>query len=257
MFKKVIILFLILCSGYIHSLDVYEILKNSDKVMHPQNLQGAFAMTLISKNGGKREISVIAYQKKENENRENRVFLFSAPPSVKGTGLLVHSYLDSNEDFMWIYLPTVGKIKRVNLSVSGGGYFMGSDFTYSDLISYSSKEIDYTLTGDMVINNEECYVIKVKGKTKAIQEKFGYSQQIYHIRKSDFVNIKIIFYDMAGDLLKELTVDAVTTLGEYRYPSSIRMENKQTGHVSAIVFSELTSPDDIPDKYFTQRYLMD
>lgn len=257
MINKAVILLLILCAGYVYSLDVHEILKSSDKVMHPQNLQGTFTMTLISKSGSKREISVTAYQKKKDENREDRVFLFTAPPSVKGTGLLVHSYLDSNEDFMWIYLPAVGKIKRVNLSVSGGGYFMGSDFTYSDLISYSSQELDYTLADDAVLNGEECYVINVQGKTRAIQEKYGYSRQIYHIRKSDYVNMKIVFYDMAGDLLKELIVDAVTALGDYKYPSSVRMENKQTGHVSRIIFTELSSPGDIPDKYFTQRYLKD
>jgi hypothetical protein len=38
-------------------------------------------------------------------------------------------------------------------------------------------------------------VIEVIGKTKKIREKYGYSRQIYHVRKSDFVYIKIIFYD--------------------------------------------------------------
>ncbi|MBN2441717.1 MAG: outer membrane lipoprotein-sorting protein [Spirochaetales bacterium] len=253
--QSIIFILLLFCVNQAFSIEIEQILKTSDTVMHPINLQGTFTMTLISANGNKRVIKVEAFQKKKDENREDRLFLFSAPPSVAGTGLLVHSYMDKDEDFMWMYLPAVGKVKRINLGVSGGGYFMGSDFTFSDLISYSSGELDYKALDDTEIDKQECYVIEVRGKTKALQEKYGYSRQIYYIRKSDFVYIKIIFYDMSGDLLKELNVHKVQDLGKYKYPSGIKMENKQTGHVSEILFDSLSSPEDIPDKYFTERYL--
>ena len=114
------LLFFLACNS-LYSLEVSEILDRSDEVMHPTNLQGSFAMTLTSRSGDTREIKVEAYQKKRGEEREDRLFLFTFPPSVKGTGLLVHSFLNDEEDKMWIYLPAVGKIKRVNLSTSGGG----------------------------------------------------------------------------------------------------------------------------------------
>ncbi len=238
-----------------YSLDVIEILDRSDAVIHPPNLKGSFTMTLTSKRGDTRVTKVLAYQKKKGENREDRLFLFTFPPSVKGTGLLVHSYFDRGTDRMWIYLPAVGKIKRVNLSVSGGGYFMGSDFTYSDLISANREDFRYDLIGDGKVSGQDCYVIRRQGKTKSLQRKYGYSREEHFIRKSDFVPVKIVFYDMAADLLKELSVLKVHRMGTYRYPSQVRMENKQTGHKSEIVFEDLQSPDDIPDEYFTHRYL--
>jgi len=239
----------------IYSQDVFEILDRSDAVIHPQNLQGSFTMTLTSRTGDTRVTQVTAYQKKVSENREDRLFLFSFPPSVKGTGLLVHSYFDREDDRMWIYLPAVGKIKRVNLSTAGGGYFMGSDFTYSDLISAGREEFQYELLEDDQVNGEECYVIRRTGKTKKIQRKYGYSRDDHFVRKSDYVPIKIVFYDLAGDLLKELSVTDVAVIGPYRYPSHVIMENKQTGHASEIVFEDLESPEDISDEYFTHRYL--
>ncbi len=48
-------------------------------------------MTLTSKSGDKRVLKVLAYQKKISENREDRLFIFTFPPSIEGTGLLVHS----------------------------------------------------------------------------------------------------------------------------------------------------------------------
>ena len=95
----------------VYAQDVYEILDQSDEVIHPRNLQGSFTMTLTSRTGDTRVTRVLAYQKHVSENQENRLFLFTYPPSVKGTGLLVHSYYDRADDRMWIYLPAVGKIK--------------------------------------------------------------------------------------------------------------------------------------------------
>jgi hypothetical protein len=67
--------------------------------------------------------------------------------------------------------------------------------------------------------------------------------------------VKIVFYDLAGDLLKELSVKDVAVIGPYRYPSHVIMENKQTGHSSDILFEDIESPEDISDEYFTHRYL--
>ena len=67
--------------------------------------------------------------------------------------------------------------------------------------------------------------------------------------------VKIVFYDLAGDLLKELSVKDVAVIGPYRYPSHVVMENKQTGHSSEILFGDIESPEDISDEYFTHRYL--
>ena len=132
---------------------------------------------------------------------------------------------------------------------------MGSDFTYSDLIRAGREEFIFELAGETVVNGADCYVVRRTGKTKQIQRKYGYSRDENYIRKSDYVPVKIVFYDVAGDLLKELSVLNVEDIGEFRYPSHVIMENKQTGHSSEILFEELSSPDDIPDDYFTHRYL--
>jgi hypothetical protein len=251
----VLVGFLFLSSPCAHALDADELLERSDAVIHPENLAGSFTMTMTSKGKDARVVQATAYQKKISASREDRLFLFSFPPSVRGTGLLVHSYLDQDEDRMWIYLPAVGKIKRVNLSVSGGGYFMGSDFTYSDLISRGTEETNSVLKGETRMGGQECYVVDVQGKTREIQRKYGYSHQVHYIRKSDWVAVKIEFYDLAGDLLKILTVLDVKILGAYRYPSHVTMENVQTGHATDMLSGSLESPEDLPAEYFTLRYL--
>jgi hypothetical protein len=241
--------------GHAQQVTITTILDKSDKVMRPDNLKGAFEITLISKNNAKRIIKARAYQKLLNTTRTDRLFLITFPPPVRDTGLLVHSHMKSDEDKMWIYLPAVKKIKRIALDTAGGGYFMGSDFTYSDLVSKSRDEYRYALIGQKKIGGEPCYEIRAEGKDKARKKKYGYSKEIQYYRKKDFVLIKIIYYDLAGELLKVYSVDQVKVMGAYLYPTKVRMENKQTGHRSIINFTELSVPKDIPGKYFTFRYL--
>ena len=67
--------------------------------------------------------------------------------------------------------------------------------------------------------------------------------------------MKVIYYDLAGDLLKEFTINEIRQIGNYLYPSNVKMKNLQTNHTSEIVFDKLGVPDDISDEYFTLRYL--
>jgi hypothetical protein len=239
----------------VHSLDVMDIVERADGLRRPPTLEASFTMTLTSKSGDERVIKVLAYQKTISEHREDRLFLFTFPPSIDGSGLLIHSYLDGDDDKMWIYLPEVGRIKRVALDTSGRGFFMGSDFTYNDLLTTTTGEFDYDLHGEEKVRGHDCYVIDVQGKTEEIRRKYGYAREVHFIRKSDFALIKVIFYDLAGDLLKEFTINEVRWLGNYLYPSHVKMENLQTEHMSEIIFDTLEVPDDISDAYFTHRYL--
>ncbi|MCK5199823.1 MAG: outer membrane lipoprotein-sorting protein, partial [Spirochaetales bacterium] len=129
--RSILILLFLFLSTFLQAIDVETILEAGDKIITPPYLKGVFHIKLISRNQDIREIEAVAYQKQFGDNQENRVFLFSFPPSVRGTGLLIHSFFDDTESRMWIYLPSIKRIKRIALETSGGGYFMGSDFTFS------------------------------------------------------------------------------------------------------------------------------
>lgn len=240
--------------NHLEVLDVNTILQEGDRIITPPNIRGVFNLKLISANKDVREIRAEAYQKQQSDIQENRVFIFYFPPSVKGTGFLVHSFFDKTDNRMWMYLPAVRRIKRIALDTAGGGYFMGSDFTYSDLISRSSDDYYYELLGEKELNGEPCYLIKSYGKTKAKQRSMGYLFTLNYYRKKDFLIVGIDYYDMAGDLLKEYRVHKAEILSEYLFPSKVIMSNVQTGHISIIEFTELVV-EDIPDEYFTHFFL--
>ncbi|MDC7220958.1 MAG: outer membrane lipoprotein-sorting protein [Spirochaetales bacterium] len=253
--KKISLLFLGLSLLVpLSAITVDELLYNFDRSLNVPSIQGEFHVTLISQKGDEREIKARIYQKKVDDNQENRLFLFDFPATVRGTGLLLHSYFDERDNSMWIYLPAVKRIKRIALESSGGGYFMGSDFTYRDLVSNDRKDMEFEILEETVMDGVDCYVIKSQGKTDLIRQDMGYSSTISYHRKDNFMLHRREFYDLSGDLEKIYRAEGFLDLSPAIYPTDISMTNVQTGHKSVIKILD-ASTEEIPDRIFTTRYL--
>jgi hypothetical protein len=251
---KNILLLLLVISWPLHAITVEEVLENfADKLGIP-TLQATFKVQLIAQSGDVREIEARAYQKSLGKVQNNRLFIFDFPPTVRGTGLLLHSYFDGRDNNMWIYLPVVKRVKRVSLESSGGGYFMGSDFTYRDLIDNDYSKMDFQLVNDQVIDGIDYFVVKAWGQTPEIQQDNGYSYILSYYRKDKSFMMKREFFDFNNDLLKIYQVEDVLEIDTYIYPNKISMENVQSGHRSLLLVTDI-STEDIPDRFFTTRYL--
>ena len=232
--------------------DAAEIAARADARGAPDNISATITLTITSPNGDQRVIRADSYQKQRDAERQDRLFVFTFPPNVRDTALLVHSNTERGEDSMWMYLPALDRIKRVNLGSSGGGYFLGSDFTFRDLVSRDETEYVRAL---LPTDDDTHFVVEVRGRTPELQRTFGYSREEHFIRKDNFARERVVFYDLAGDLLKEMIVQEEHAADGYAFPSRVRMLNRQTGHVSEIVFEKLSFSAEIPDRFFTQRYL--
>jgi hypothetical protein len=235
-------------------IGVEEIMSNFERAIRLPNLTGTFTVQMISKKGDVREIEATAFQKVAGESQMNRLFIFEFPPTVRDTGLLIHSYFDGTQDTMWIYLPAVRRIKRIALEQSGGGYFMGSDFTFADFIMKSRDDYERELQGEEVIDGRRCYKIKDWAVTLEQRQNMGYSYTVNYYGKEDFFLYARDYYDLSENLLKTYRVKEVFKASDWLYPTLVEMHNVQTDHRSIIEVSEY-STDEIPDRIFSTRYL--
>ena len=238
----------------VSALTAEQILAEFAKTLAIPTIHGAMKVKLISQSGDVREIEARAYQKLVGEHQNNRLFIFDFPPTVRGTGLLLHSYYDGRPNNMWIYLPAIRRVKRIALESSGGGYFMGSDFSYQDLINNNNSNLQLQKLPDAVVNGHESYAVKAWGKTPELQQAEGYDHIISYYRKDNYYMHQREYFDFNGDMVKVYVVEDYLNLDPYIYPTKISMTNVQTGHKSIMEVTEV-STDDIPDRYFTTRYL--
>ncbi len=246
---------LVLFSLNAQAISLDEILENYEESVVIPHITTTLTVQLISAKGEVREIRAKAYQQSKTESEANRLFLFEYPPSVRDTGILINSFKDVEKSTMWMYLPAVKRVKRIALATSGGGYFMGSDFSYSDFIPKSRDDFYQEYLGEEYVDGTLCYKVKESTKTDTQRQNLKLSYMINFYRASDYVMFARDYYDLAGEKVKEYRVKAAELLGgKYMYPTRIVMENIQTGHKSVLQMSEI-SLEAIPDSYFTKRFL--
>ncbi len=188
-------------------------------------------LTLIKKNGDKRERKVVSWSIDEGKDKKTLMF-FTYPGDVNGTGFLTWDYDDmSKDDDKWLYLPAMKKTRRISGSSSKTDYFMGTDFTYNDMGSRNIDEDTHTLLREEDRDGQKCWVIE----SVPVDKREIYSRKVTWIRQDCCVPIYVEFYDKLDKLHRYLTISEISQVQGYWTKQHMEMKNVQTGHSTVIV----------------------
>ena len=214
-------------------------------------------MTLTNKSGQQRVRKTFGTSKLDANGIDNkRMTRFLEPTDVKGTVSLLVEHSDKDDD-IWIYLPSVKKVRRL-ISSNKKDSFVGTDFSYGDVIGHKVKEWNHTLVKEEDVEGKPCYVIESIPKDATIKLNTGYSKRIGWIQKDNFVTVKAIAYDEAGELLKEAKYShwkEVDTVKHKWQAGILEAKNLQTGHSTVITIDQFKVNNGVKDDFFTTRYM--
>jgi len=214
-------------------------------------------MTLTNKSGQKRVRKTFGTSKLEPNGIDNkRMTRFLEPTDVKGTVSMLIEHTDRDDD-IWIYLPSVKKVRRL-ISSNKKDSFVGTDFSYGDVIGHKVKEWNHTMLKDEEVDGTPCFVIEAIPKDATIKANTGYSKRIVWIQKDNFVTLKSIAYDEAGELLKEARYKhfkEVDPVKKKWQAGILEARNLQTGHSTVITIDNFKVNIGVKDDYFTTRYM--
>lgn len=213
--------------------------------------------TLISKTGDQRVRETSGLTKLQSNGVDNmRVTRFTSPADISGTVTLLIEHSDRDDD-IWIYLPAVKKVRRL-VSSNKKDSFVGTDFSYGDVIGHKVEDWNHRLLREELVDQQPCWVIESLPKRPEVQNDSGYSKRIDWIRKDNFVSVKGESYDTAGQLLKIFTAENLRLVepGKQRWqPMIIESANTQTGHKTVLHIAKFEVDQKVPDHYFTTRYI--
>ena len=214
-------------------------------------------MTLTNKSGQQRVRKTFGTTKLDTNGLDNkRMTRFLEPTDVKGTVSLLVEHSDKDDD-IWIYLPSVKKVRRL-ISSNKKDSFVGTDFSYGDVIGHKVKEWSHTIVKEEEVDGKPCYVIESIPKDATIKTNTGYSKRIGWIQKDNFVTVKAISYDEAGELLKEAKYShwkEVDTVKHKWQAGILEAKNLQTGHSTVITIDQFKVNNGVKDDFFTTRYM--
>ncbi len=250
----------LLLGGSISSQDDLSAQEIVDRSFQTTKLAGSetlSTMTIIDSRGRERIRQLASVTKlTDNGETEKRLIRFLSPPDVKGTGLLTFDY-ENKDDDMWLFMPALRKTRRI-VSSEKAKNFMGSEFAYADMSPPILEEFLYRILGEENVNGTLCWQIEMTPVDDDIADENGFSKRITFIGQKDFVLRKAVYYDLDGELHKELTVHEIkevdTTNHRYR-PVFMTMVNLQNGRRSVVKFEKILFNPDVKDEYFTTRYL--
>jgi outer membrane lipoprotein-sorting protein len=213
--------------------------------------------TLANKSGQERVRQTFGTTKLQANGIDNmRMTRFLSPADIKGTVSLLVEHADKDDD-IWIYLPALKKVRRMVASNKKDS-FVGTDFSYGDVIGHKVGEWNHKLLGDEVVDGNPCYVIESLPKTDDIKSGSGYSKRKGWIRKDNFMSVKAEFWDESGQLLKTSTLTDIRKVDpEHDKWQAMRLEavNVQTGHRTVIQYGNFKVNQKVKDDFFTTRYM--
>ncbi|NQT79133.1 MAG: outer membrane lipoprotein-sorting protein [Candidatus Aminicenantes bacterium] len=238
-------------------LTAKQIMDISFETMKLAGSEAVSTMTIIDNKGRERVRQIAMVTKLFNSgDTEKRLLRFLSPPDVKGTGLLVFDYKEKDDD-MWLFMPALRKTRRI-VSSERAKSFMGSEFSYADMAPPILDEFTYNILNETVAEGTPCWEIEMMPVNDNIAEKNGFSKRIAYIGKKDFVIRKAVYFDLDGELHKELAVKEIKELDtknhKYR-PLHMVMINKQNNRKSILKVDKIQFAPNVKDDYFTTRYL--
>lgn len=207
-------------------------------------------LTLVDAGGEARERRIQTLTMTEGD-LTNTITVFISPASVRNTRFLTRERADGTDD-QWIFLPALGRVKRIAAS-EGGGSFMGSDFTYADMASttYDTTEATHTLLGEEPVDGRSAYKLQSVPKTPGT-----YVQTVIWVDKEHYLPLRVEFYERdAASISKILTTDGIAQVEGRWITRSVTMSTLSAGTKTHVEILQAKYGIPMNSGYFTTTFL--
>jgi outer membrane lipoprotein-sorting protein len=249
--KRMIVLAMLLVSvGFLNAQDALSIVNSAKNRVKMNSISSRSRMVITARNGSTTE-RVIDQYSKDGPNGGRTVIVFQQPANVVGSRFLTVDSASGGSD-RWIYLPSLGRVRRIAASESGGS-FMGTDFSYDDISSMDRKvSLDtHTVLREETLNGKACYVIQSIPKDSS----YPYSKTITWIDKANYLIYKSEMYNRRGDLAKVMEMTNFNNIQGRLTPMQTKISTVAAGTATTIYMEIIKYDDPIPESVFTTAYL--
>jgi outer membrane lipoprotein-sorting protein len=227
------------------------IMERAKELRSAQTMSTRSRMVITAKDGSTTERMIDQYAKDDARGNARAVIVFQSPATVRGTRFLTMDNASGKSD-QWIFLPAIGKVRRIAASESGGN-FMGTDFSYDDM-AMMDRDTDrdtHTILREESLNGTVCYVIQSVPRS----DDYQYSKTISWIDKENYRVYKSELYNRRGILLKMMEMSAYTTVQGHDTPAQTRVSTVAAGTSTTIYMDIIKYDDPIPEGVFTTAYI--
>ena len=175
--------------------------------------------------------------------------------------MLSYGYDEAGRDNeTWLYLSTLGRVKRIASGDSDEetepASLFGSEFTTEDTDTGKLEEYSFNVLEETTTSGREVWKIEmIPSEERA--KKTRYSRQVHYVDKERFVTLRSEMYDRYDKEIKRLMAARVELVNDIWMSRSLTMMNLVTNRLSNMAFVEIYTDLAIEDDFLTQRTLTD
>ena len=183
------------------------------------------------------------------------------PAAERGIGMLNYGYDEAGRDNeTWLYLSTLGRVKRIASGDSDEetepASLFGSEFTTEDTDTGKLEEYSFNVLEETTTSGREVWKIEMIPNEERAR-KTRYSRQVNYVDKERFVTLRSEMYDRYDKEIKRLMAARVELVNDIWMSRSLTMMNLVTNRLSNMAFVEIYTDLAIEDEFLTQRTLTD
>jgi hypothetical protein len=170
---------------------------------------------------------------------------FTAPGSLKGTGLLQIQNKEGDDD-RFLFLPELKRSRRI----AGGARdsaFMGTDFSYADLDRKDLRHSRSKLLGEERLGKADCFHLEAV----PVGAETVYARIELWVSKDNFIPLKLVMYNRAGAATKTLLAQELRRVSGRWFITRSLMTTAAEGSSTQLVLDKITLRPDLPDADFT------
>ena len=176
----------------------------------------------------------------------------SEPSTYNGAAYLVRESQDYLSDGMYVYLPSINRVRRVSGTFADGA-LLGTNFSYNDFKQLENAFVgsSATLESSTRLDDRSVHVMLFKALPAPNNPASRYSRVRTWVDQKTCMPLKADFYE--GDKIrKQLTAPAgaLKQSGNYWYLSELEMRDVVDGTKTTLRVLGVTAGHELPGTYF-------
>ncbi|MFQ5779796.1 MAG: outer membrane lipoprotein-sorting protein [Nitrospiria bacterium] len=184
------------------------------------------------------------------DNLNSKTLLVTESPSQKkGQKFLVWEYVEEDKADLWLYLPDLRQVRRVQPGRHRHDDEEESDLLFEDMHQRRVEVDDHLLLPEKKVRGEPCFVIENR-----LRENRLYGKTVTYISKNQGTIRKIEYFSREGTLLKTQWIEW-RQIGRTFVWKESQIFKAQSRRKTFIEVDDVKVNVDLPDSLFSERAL--
>lgn len=187
--------------------------------------------------------------KRKFSNQKNQILVkILKPTDQKGAGFL--SVIENSSEQNWIYLPSSKQVRRF-VSKNKKEGVLGSELNPQDIDLTTIQAASAKTLKIQKAGTTEIALIEVKSKSNQTL----YSKAIIWMQLSQFVPLRIEYYDAKGAAIKRIDFQNYALFNNVQRAQKITIKNLKNKRATELLLTQIKVNSGLKDDAFTQRAL--